>query len=274
MPNWCYNVITFKSNEDMLKAFKDFKPEITATNVFELPEFSFDLIAPAPKTKEECVEKYGVEYLDYGSNCLINMEFSQDEWLNWWKWRSEFWGTKWDCKEVIQEGNSIYFECPWNPPVPIFETMSKKTSVSFMVSYAEEQGAVICGHFYSNWDDKYPNGLREDEAYSDEAYETYNEVVGKTFYKLEDGNYHGEWEDCVFIDENRHLHFFDTENPDLEKAKELHKEYGRCFDNFLISNLEETDPAFLKASIGFVRLILNFDEERSDDYVVDFKEWR
>ena len=270
MPNWCYNIITFASKEDAIKAFRDFNPKIAinTSNISELSDFSFEMITPVPKTKEECIEKYGAEFIDDGNNSLEHSE--EDSWFNWWKWRNRFWGTKWDCGEVMQQDNSVYFHCPWAPPEPIFDAMSKKTAVPFMVAYAEEQGAVICGHYYHNWDDK--EGLFMDTADSDEAYETYNEVEGETYYKLEDGKYHGDWEDDVFVDSNGDLHFYDIENPNIETAKELHKEYGKDFDDFLVANLEETDPAFLKDSIGFVRPILNFDEVRDNNYIVDFKE--
>lgn len=47
---------------------------------------------------------------------------------NWYDWRVEHWGTKWDiydadCERIDDNTLQIYFSSAWSPPVPVFERL-------------------------------------------------------------------------------------------------------------------------------------------------------
>lgn len=276
MPNWAYNLIKFNSEEDLLKAIKRFNPKCTATKVSELREedFSFKFIVPPPKTKEECIEKYGEEYIDSkdadGNSVNHLSHTDNDEWFNWYTWQCSFWGTKWDCGEVNYWGSDLYFHTAWSPAVPIYEAMGRLLpDIEFQCAYAEEQGAEICGRYFHTVGDV-PDSLVEYDPESDEAYESYNEVEGETYYNFGEDGWHGEWEDdYIFFDDNGEMHYFDTYNvtlQNLEKAKKYHEEYGKKFDDFIVCWMEEEHLDFLKKAIGFSRVVEDFDNNPSNEY--------
>ena len=70
---------------------------------------------------------------------------------DWYNWRLENWGCKWDCAEAqIDEwdGGAIYsFDTPWGPPIEWLErTCVKFPNLKFLLGYREDgmqfQGVV------------------------------------------------------------------------------------------------------------------------------------
>lgn len=119
MPNWTYNTITVAEGDCDLRQFLS---ENEGKKYFD-----FNLIIPEPKTKEECIEKYGEQYIDNENSHLMHNE--SDEWFNWYDWHCDFWGTKWNaCNSYVEDnddGKSANFDTAWDAPKPIFQKLSE-----------------------------------------------------------------------------------------------------------------------------------------------------
>lgn len=276
MPNWAFNLVKFNSKEDLLKAIKTFNPKCTATCVEEIKvsDFSFDYIVPSPKTKEECIEKYGEDFLDSkdanGNSTKHLSHTDDDEWFDWYNWCRQYWGTKWDCCNTCIGSTHIYFQTAWNPAIPIYEAMGRLLpDIEFQCAYAEEQGAEICGRYFHIAREDVSDSLVEYDPESDEAYECYNEVEGETYYNFGEDGWHAEWEEeCIFFIDGE-IHYFNTEDVsirNLEKAKQYHAELGKVFDDYIIRFMEDDHSDFLKKAIGFVRIVEDFDNTLSEEY--------
>ena len=138
MPNWVYINLNMK---DLCK-----KDELFSTRNDGIKYLDFRKIIPEPKTKEECLEKYGEKYLDYvdekGNSVHHLMHENGDEWFNWYDWHCDFWGTKWnaiDCK--IVDDDTITFDTAWSVPEPILLRLSEmfpEEEINVSISYEME----------------------------------------------------------------------------------------------------------------------------------------
>lgn len=73
----------------------------------------------------------------------------------WYKWRIDNWGVKWNAyyTQIAEDGNSITFSSPWNPPYAVIEALSKKyPDEPIDVDFELENG--VKGHF------SYKSGVR------------------------------------------------------------------------------------------------------------------
>ena len=123
MPNWVYNVIICK---------KDLLGKICGGE----GSVDFNVLIPEPLTKNELLDLYGDEY---------------KEWFNWFKWRCDFWGTKWNACEsnIVERDNGliyIYFDTAWAPPRRWVEKLAS-LGQPFILHWTEEQGFGECQGF-------------------------------------------------------------------------------------------------------------------------------
>jgi hypothetical protein len=112
MPNWCNNTITLSGPKDKIKSIFD---KAKADNAFiqqlyPMPEALEGTTSPAPKEGK-------VQPLVDGHD-------------NWYDWRVENWGTKWDVDveglEYDEHGDSSatifgWFDSAWAPPINAYE---------------------------------------------------------------------------------------------------------------------------------------------------------
>jgi hypothetical protein len=131
MPNWCDNDLFIYGSEQDLKKIKE-----QVTN--EAGEFDFGKIVPEPTTP------------DYFKDNLSSEDMKQHP-LNWYEWRIENWGTKWNAREsVITEVDETktlqaWFQTAWSPATPITLALSKQyPNVVIEHKYIEE-GMQFCG---------------------------------------------------------------------------------------------------------------------------------
>lgn len=248
MPNWTYQNLTFDSIEDLNKLINAIKPKGSDE------VFSFSWVFPEPEDPEKCVQLYGKKYVnslnDFSGENARSLSYpAKSEWFNWYDWHIDFWGTKWNCCEPEISGSVIQFNTAWAPAVPIYEALAKNfPDIHFRADWAEEQGAACCGYFDSNNDE-----LVYYDSYSDEAYEQYNNICGETYSKI-DGEWHYFDDEGVFETSDGY-HYFDLDDFDKEKAKELHKKYGKSFDSVLKDYLkwkndDEDFAKFCKEELG------------------------
>ena len=177
---------------------------------------------------------------------------------------------------------NIYFDSPWSPPNKFIEALAEKLpDIPFRFNYAEEQGNLYCGEFYHYKEKSIENDFwHEFEECSEEASLMYNDLWGETYFKCEeDGHYHCDFEEEVFIDQKNNLHYFDftdLSEGNKELAKNLHESCKEHFDDFIVEKYNELDSCkdearvlefektteFLKEAIGFYKPY--WEDERAD----------
>ena len=124
MPNWVFNRMVVKSNNK--KELDDFIKEHFKNDEYNNLEFDFNTLIAEPSTKEECEEAY---------ICDCEKENLQDtkggNWFNWYKWRCDKWGCKWNACDTQYNRDSntsieVWFDTPWAKPRHIFEALRKR----------------------------------------------------------------------------------------------------------------------------------------------------
>ena len=67
---------------------------------------------------------------------------------DWYDWRIQNWGTKWNAYEHVKTGNEnkLYFLTAWSAPKEIYEALTKKfPNLTIEVDYADENMGYNCG---------------------------------------------------------------------------------------------------------------------------------
>ena len=137
MPNWCNNrlaVSTWSKVEDEAKAIK------------QIEEF---------RDKARLIEEDGTEASSLCMNNLYPMPKelentkSPSDKPNWYDWRIENWGTKWDVEGCLEHYDEEYleytFESAWSPPTAFLEKVSKDFPLLRFVLKYEEEGVGFIG---------------------------------------------------------------------------------------------------------------------------------
>ncbi len=226
MANWCANTVEVKGEESKVKEFVDGFLNNGISAFYPTPKELVDTEAPVKddtsKEVEENIKKYGA--------------------ANWYDWRLENWGTKWDIVDVTElEGNAGYslmsFETPWSPPIEAFEKLAELfPTLTFLLEYTEpgsgffgramfKDGKLDEDHNY-NWEDRFEDGwwlYKElEDAYSHADNELYDihkngkitkEEYEKLLKKLEEWDEDKITELLTIIDEE-----------DVEELKKYAKE--------------------------------------------------
>ena len=123
MPNHVMNRLHFDTDEETAKAILAFiqKDDDGENEKYGPGTFDFNKLVPMP-----------TEYLKTG------------EWYNW-RWNN--WGTKWNAyEEEYDGGNTISFLTAWAPPHEVIEALSEQfPGVYFTHRWAEEEIGVDVG---------------------------------------------------------------------------------------------------------------------------------
>lgn len=157
MPNWCSNTLWVEGNPEQLK---EFKAKTTKPADHDQPnryEFTLEGLYPTPpellnenafgqsENSETLVEKFG--YSD------------------WYTWRVNKWGTKWDvCESDTYEDSDrdfmVMFDSAWAPPVLWLEHIAPQfPELKFKLAF-QEPGIGFCGQ--ATWDAE--NGFDTEET--------------------------------------------------------------------------------------------------------------
>jgi hypothetical protein len=132
MPNWCENTLSANGTAEDISAFVkwlDDKP------------FSFERIDPTPEELKDNAP-FSQSRKDSGAGKELIEKFGSD---NWYDWRVQNWGCKWDIDEnqgkpVHSSAESIGFEfqTPWGPPEKAIYTLSLKfPTLTFFLGHYE-----------------------------------------------------------------------------------------------------------------------------------------
>ncbi len=144
MPNWCENTLTITGDEKIVKKvmdwWKEHESEKTKKGLFDtfypMPKELEDTTSPNSKNDEILVEKFGAN--------------------NWYDWRLNNWGVKWDTNEVfISHRNEtdivLSFDTPWGPPIVFYEKLIRDYSDIHIKASYYEGGMDFCGTWDSDF---------------------------------------------------------------------------------------------------------------------------
>ena len=113
MPNWCENkVYVYGPTEDVDEFFNKCYDNVSRD--FQMLEMH--LPTPEPKVDE-----------------------SGKETSDWYGWRLDNWGCKWEVESPIEASEEgVFFDTPWSPPIEAFTRLSKDfPGVEFELAYCE-----------------------------------------------------------------------------------------------------------------------------------------
>jgi len=140
MPNWITNILTINADEKMVqKILSEIKSEES--------QFDFNKIVPMPSELEGTTAPTRIvsdeEYLKDSSKGITKAmseeliaKYGYD---NWYDWKYEHWGTKWNADEVYISDNEITFNTAWCNPQPLLVALSRKyPDIQFNIGFADE----------------------------------------------------------------------------------------------------------------------------------------
>tara|TARA_B100002019_G_C21247277_1_gene589092 strand:- start:757 stop:1383 length:627 start_codon:yes stop_codon:yes gene_type:complete len=141
MPNWCNNTITITGPKDKItKLYETAKKENGLLQaMYPMPKELEDTTSPAPKEgkPQPLVDGYD----------------------NWYDWRVQKWGSKWDVDveglELDQDGTKItgWFDSAWSPPIGAYEHYLTENEDCSIDSFYEEGGMDFAGNWVDFQDD-------------------------------------------------------------------------------------------------------------------------
>ena len=158
MPNWCWNHLEISGDEIQLREFVEkslVSPE--QNEIHDRTEFSFNGTYPMP---EDLNITKGTQTQDEKEQAMLNK--AKYGYTDWYEWKCEEWGTKWDACEAHIDHNDIdyfavSFETAWSPPVNwIKNIMQDFPDLQFTLEYDEPgmgYGGRLTAQHNKIWDD-------------------------------------------------------------------------------------------------------------------------
>ena len=153
MPNWCNNSITIAGPTETIKQLWDDAHEGDDFNLLNamvpMPKELDGTTSPSPQNGKP--------------QPLV------DGFDNWYDWRVQNWGTKWDVSdeglEYVDNGDGTsviqgWFDSAWGPPIEAYNTfLDDMDGCSIEATY--EEGGMDFAGIYTDGDDQYMEGLSE-----------------------------------------------------------------------------------------------------------------
>ena len=152
MPNWCYNHLEVTGDEKQLQEFVE-----KSMNAHKETEFSFEGTHPMP---EDLNITKGTRPQDEKEQAMLNK--AKYGYTDWYDWRCDEWGTKWDaCESHINYNDIDYFavsfESAWSPPIAWIDNIMKDfPDLCFTLEYEEPGmcfGGRLLAQYETLWDD-------------------------------------------------------------------------------------------------------------------------
>ena len=145
MPNWCSNEVQIDGNEKDIAKFK----EECFTDHKGVAVLDFSKVLPEPdydKPKKDGTHNNGVQ--TEPSSVMPD----------WWTWRNDNWGTKWNLVPnhdgdltaymTVEDGEdyiSLEFDTAWSPPSGIYEAIVEKYPDLDINWFYREDGVQLVG---------------------------------------------------------------------------------------------------------------------------------
>ena len=160
MPNWCSNSLVIEGNAADIAKFREWLNDapLTLQKVLPMPSELEGTTSPTPKGEEEnaklLAEKYGAS--------------------NWYDWRVNNWGTKWDVEmnedDCDSDGSRIvfWFDSAWSPPIKVIVALGNLfPNLTLTLNYRED-GCAFAGTLKvsgDEYEDIYHDSSQDEEAY-------------------------------------------------------------------------------------------------------------
>jgi len=144
MPNHTTNILEAPGHDDVIKLIE---PYMGSNNSDSGRQWTLDLNKIIPMPPE-----------------LEGTESPRDK-PNWYDWRVENWGTKWNTYDPDLDPENptdqFKFYTAWAPPIPCIVKLATLVKATLVLYYLDEGGGFI-GKLTAN-----PDGTHEDECYGD-----------------------------------------------------------------------------------------------------------
>ena len=143
MPNYCYNSFELTGPTDKIKAL--WAAATTTDN-----DSLLQAMVPMPEELE-------------------NTTAPSESGLDWYSWRVNNWGTKWDIDpadlELVEEGDTSYitgsFTSAWSPPTTAYDTFLSENEDCTITSSYDEEGMSYVGIYDNGHDECYGYDLSD-----------------------------------------------------------------------------------------------------------------
>ena len=141
MPNWCSNTLQISGDKEQLEMFKQ---KSIIKSGMDVDIFVMDGCVPMPEELAICEdmtpEQKAERIVKYGYD-------------NWFDWRFENWGTKWDAQEPYiteeEDGLTINFDTAWSPAIPYIKQVAKMYPDLIFDLYFMETGEWFAGRVFA-----------------------------------------------------------------------------------------------------------------------------
>ena len=145
MPNWCSNEVQVYGKEKDIAKFVD----ECFTDFKGTPVLDFNKVMPEPDYKKP--QKDGTHNNGVQTQPSTVMP-------DWWTWRNDNWGTKWNLVpdpegnltgyEIVAQGDDyiqLEFETAWSPPAGIYDRIFEKYPDLVVEWFYREDGMQMAG---------------------------------------------------------------------------------------------------------------------------------
>jgi len=144
MPNWCSNEVQVYSTKENLEKFID----ECFTDFKGTPVLDFNKVLPEPDYKKP--QKDGTHNNGVQTQLSTVMP-------DWWTWRNDTWGTKWNLvpsDDGILDGYEIFqtddclelrFDTAWSPPNGVYDEIVDKYPDLDVTWFYREDGMQFAG---------------------------------------------------------------------------------------------------------------------------------
>jgi len=133
MPNWCENILTVKGPDKTIKSFvRTAKAKGTTLSLNKFITMPVELENTRSPTLSNTERQKA-------RNKRLRDKYRYD---NWYEWRYQHWGVKWDVKAQLiehRDGHVTYaFDSAWGPPTDWLDAVAKKyPELRFTLKYEE-----------------------------------------------------------------------------------------------------------------------------------------
>ena len=203
MPNWCSNRLTVTGDKQSLTKFKELSLvksdkgdnlHFTMEGLYPTPKALLDMTSPVMWRGDEN-DTEGKEAFDKYNSELIN-QYGYNDWYNW---RVNNWGTKWDAAESFIADNedelfSVDYDTAWAPNTAWVQYVAKLFPTLKFSLVFEEAGMDFCGLYEVTGDDE--ELLEGELEYID------GDSGRKVYYNKDTDKYHYEDDDTIAGDED------------------------------------------------------------------------
>jgi hypothetical protein len=166
MPNWCSNTLQISGDKEQLEMFKQ---KSISKSAMDVDIFLMDGCIPMPEELAIC------EDITPEENAQRIAKYGYD---NWYFWRLENWGSKWDAHEsYIEEdenGLTINFDTAWSPAIPYIKQVAKMFPDLIFDLYFMETGEWFAGRVFvkgEEVEEQYGEPMQVDDDGNEVRYE-------------------------------------------------------------------------------------------------------